>query len=195
MAPDDRPRRGRPRDPDAEPRIREVTIKLLLERGFDGTTVDDVAEAAGVGKATIYRRWPSKEQLAYDAMITLFDAELPDPDTGTIESDLQGLYGAAVALVNTEEGRALIRLSISEALRDPQTAALYRAFIDRRVARTKVLLDRARRRGESIHPDVDVRVMVHWLAGMLILRTVTGEPMPRTEEVDRLVRMTMRGLS
>lgn len=195
MAPDDRPRRGRPRDPDAEPRIREVTIKLLLERGFDGTTVDDVAEAAGVGKATIYRRWPSKEQLAYDAMITLFDAELPDPDTGTIESDLRSLYDAAVVLVNTEEGRALIRLSISEALRDPQTAALYRAFIDRRVVRTKVLVDRARLRGETLHPDIDVRVMVHWLAGMLILRTVTGEPMPRSDEVDRLVRMTMRGIS
>jgi AcrR family transcriptional regulator len=195
MAPDDRPRRGRPRDPDAEPRIREVTIKLLLERGFDGTTVDDVAEAAGVGKATIYRRWPSKEQLAYDAMITLFDTELPDPDTGSIESDLRSLYDAAVALVNTEEGRALIRLSISEALRDPQTAALYRSFIDRRVTRTTVLVDRARRRGETIAADVDVRVMVHWLAGMLILRTVTGEPMPGPEEVDRLVRMTMRGIS
>lgn len=195
MTTDDRPRRGRPRDPDAEPRIREVTIKLLLERGFDGTTVDDVAEAAGVGKATIYRRWPSKEQLAYDAMITLFDLELPDPDTGSIESDLRNLYDAAVALVNTEEGRALIRLSISEALRDPQTAALYQAFIDRRVVRTKVLVERARQRGESIHPDVDERVMVHWLAGLLILRTVTGEPMPRPEEVDRLVRMTMRGIS
>jgi AcrR family transcriptional regulator len=195
MTTEHRPRRGRPRDPDAEPRIREVTIKLLLERGFDGTTVDDVAEAAGVGKATIYRRWPSKEQLAYDAMITLFDLELPDPDTGSIESDLRSLYDAAVALVNTEEGRALIRLSISEALRDPQTAALYRDFIDRRVVRTKTLVDRARRRGEAIHPDVDVRVMVHWLAGMLILRTVTGEPMPRSDEVDRLVRMTMRGIS
>jgi hypothetical protein len=128
-------------------------------------------------------------------MITLFDLELPDPDTGSIESDLRSLYDAAVALVNTAEGRALIRLSITESLRDPQTAKLYRDFIDRRVVRTKLLVDRARRRGETIHRDVDERVMVHWLAGMLILRTVTGEPMPRPEEVDRLVRMTMRGIS
>ena len=49
-------KRGRPRDPDAEPRIRACAVELLLERGFDRMTVDDVAEAAGVGKATIYRR-------------------------------------------------------------------------------------------------------------------------------------------
>ena len=52
-------RRGRPRDPEAEPRIRSSALDLLLERGFDKMTVDDVAEAAGVGKATIYRRFSS----------------------------------------------------------------------------------------------------------------------------------------
>ncbi|HET6743126.1 MAG TPA: helix-turn-helix domain-containing protein, partial [Kribbella sp.] len=46
-------------------------------------TVDDVAEAAGVGKATIYRRWASKELLANDALADLFDLEIPDADTGS----------------------------------------------------------------------------------------------------------------
>src|SRR3954453_17821745 len=87
-----RPRRGRPRDPEAEPRIRRYAVQLLLERGFDGMTVDDVAEAAGVGKATIYRRWASKEELANDALTELFDVEIPDADTGSIEGDLQHVY-------------------------------------------------------------------------------------------------------
>ena len=95
---DVRPRRGRPRDPDAEPRIREYALKLLLERGFDGMTVDDVAEAAGVGKATIYRRWASKELLANDAMAQLFDLEIPDADTGSIAGDLRQVYSVRTDL-------------------------------------------------------------------------------------------------
>ncbi|MGH8882315.1 MAG: TetR/AcrR family transcriptional regulator, partial [Stackebrandtia sp.] len=69
-------------------------------------TVDDVADAAGVGKATIYRRWPSKEQLAYDALTHLFDIEVPEPDTGSYEEDIRQLYRQAVALAGTDAGRA-----------------------------------------------------------------------------------------
>lgn len=190
-----RPRRGRPRDPEAEPRIRHHTIRLLLERGFDGMTVDDVAEAAGVGKATIYRRWASKEQLAHDAMTQLFDIQVPDPDTGSIVGDLTRVYSDAVVLANSKEGLALIRLALSEVNRDEKVAALYRAFLKRRIAQTAAALERARSRGESIHPDADPAVMVHWLAGLLIVRAITGDTMPGTGDVEALVRMTLHGVS
>ena len=53
-------------------RITAAAAELMLQRGFDRTTVDDVASRAGVGKATVYRRWPSKEDLAVAAMETLY---------------------------------------------------------------------------------------------------------------------------
>ncbi|TCO40097.1 TetR family transcriptional regulator [Kribbella antiqua] len=189
-----RPRRGRPRDPDAEPRIRRYAVELLLERGFDGMTVDDVAEAAGVGKATIYRRWASKELLANDALAELFDIEIPDADTGSIAEDLRHVYHDALVFVNSKRGQALIRLAVSEANRDERSAAIYRAFLDRRVALTKKALDRARARGEPIRSSVDPVLMVQWLTGVFIVRALTGEPMPAPEDTDHLVEFTMRSI-
>lgn len=190
----DRPRRGRPRDPDAEPRIRRYAVQLLLERGFDGMTVDDVAEAAGVGKATIYRRWASKELLANDAMAQLFDIEIPDADTGSIAGDLLKVYTDALMFVNSKEGIALIRLAVTEMNRDEQVAAFYRNFLQRRITLTAAALERARRRGERIRDTADPVLMVQWLAGVLIVRALTGEPMPKPEDADHLVAMTMRSI-
>ena len=188
----EKPRRGRPRDPDAEPRIRRYAVQLLLQRGFDGMTVDDVAEAAGVGKATIYRRWASKEQLANDALADLFDIEIPDADTGSIEGDLRQVYRDALTFVNSAEAVALVRLAVTEMNRDQQFAVFYRNFLERRVDLTAAALKRARARGENIRDDADPVLMVQWLAGVLIIRAMTGEPMPRVEDVDHLVRMTLR---
>lgn len=190
----ERPRRGRPRDPDVEPRIRHHAVQLLLERGFDGMTVDDVAEAAGVGKATIYRRWASKEQLANDALTRLFDIEIPDADTGSLADDLRQVYSDALVFVNTKEGVALIRLAVTEANRDEQFTMLYRAFLRRRIAMAAAALERARQRGERIRPTADPELMVQWLAGLLIVRALTSEPMPPPEAVDQLVTMTLRGV-
>lgn len=189
-----RPRRGRPRDPDAEPRIRQYAVQLLLERGFDGMTVDDVAEAAGVGKATIYRRWASKEQLANDAMAQLFDLEIPDADTGSIAGDLRQVYRYALDFVNSERGLALIRLAVSEANRDLRSAAIYRTFLERRIALTRNALERAVARGEPIRSTADPVLMVEWLAGVFIIRALTGRPMPVPEDTDRLVEVTLRSI-
>jgi AcrR family transcriptional regulator len=188
----ERPRRGRPRDPEAEPRIRRYAVQLLLERGFDGMTVDDVAEAAGVGKATIYRRWASKELLANDAMAQMFDIEIPDADTGSISGDLRQVYRDALIFVNSREGIALIRLAVSEMNRDEQFTVFYRSFLQRRIALTAAALERARRRGEPIRASADPVLMVQWLAGVLIVRALTGEKMPSVDDADHLVAMTMR---
>src|SRR5688572_25806119 len=69
--------RGRPRDPETDAKITRAASELLLLRGFDKTTVDEVAARAGVGKATVYRRWPSKEDLAFAAMQSLYSDEFP----------------------------------------------------------------------------------------------------------------------
>ncbi|WP_041290436.1 TetR/AcrR family transcriptional regulator [Kribbella flavida] len=188
----DKPRRGRPRDPDAEPRIRRYAVQLLLERGFERMTVDDVAEAAGVGKATIYRRWASKEQLANDALAGLFDIEIPDADTGSIAGDLRQVYRDALAFVNTKEGVALVRLAVTEMNRGEQFAVFYRAFLQRRIAHTAAALERARARGERIRPDADPVLMVQWLAGVLVIRALTGEAMPTVADADHLMEMTLR---
>ncbi|WP_350274659.1 TetR/AcrR family transcriptional regulator [Kribbella sp. HUAS MG21] len=169
-------------------------MQLLLERGFDGMTVDDVAEAAGVGKATIYRRWASKELLANDAMADLFDLEIPDADTGSLTGDLRQVYRLALTFANSAQGRAMIRLAVSEANRDERSAAIYRNVLERRIALTRQALERARARGEPVRSTADPVLMVEWLAGVFVIRALTGQPMPPPEDADRLVQFTLQAI-
>ncbi len=185
--------RGRPRDPETDGRITAAAARLILQRGFDKTTVDDVAAAAGVGKATVYRRWPSKEDLAVAAMETLYAAEFPEPDTGSIEGDLAASYRGVLEFVNTREGAAYLRMSIAESVRDPRIAALYKDATERRELTSRHTFERAIARGE-VRRDIDIDAAVQWLGGLLATRAITDRPMPTVDEVDSLVEFTMTGI-
>ncbi len=186
--------RGRPRDPETDTKITRAAAELLLERGFDKTTVDEVAARAGVGKATVYRRWPSKEDLAVAAMETLYSEEFPDPDSGTIESDLTQLYSAFLTFANTPSGQGYLRMSITEAIREPRIAGLHRESMVRSEERARVMLERAVARGE-VRADAELDIAVQWLSGVVSARIVAGRPVPSLEEVPALVEFTLRGIS
>src|SRR4051812_43421090 len=185
--------RGRPRDPETDRRITAAAAELMLQRGFDRTTVDDVAARAGVGKPPVYRRWPSKEDLAVAAMETLYSTEMPEPDTGSIRTDLAESYRAVLMFVNTPEGAAFLRTSIAESVRDERIAALYRASTERREAQSRRTFERAIERGE-VRPDIDIDSAVQWLGGLLAVRAITHRPMPSVEETEALVDFTLRGI-
>ena len=186
--------RGRPRDPETDGRITTAAAELLLQRGFDRTTVDDVAARAGVGKATVYRRWPSKEDLAVAAMETLYSAEMPEQDTGSIRTDLTASYRSVLAFVNTPDGADFLRTSIAESVRDDRIAALHRSSTERREAHSRVTFERAIARGE-VRPDIDVDAAVQWLGGLLAIRAITHRPMPPVEDAEKLVEFTLRGVT
>lgn len=194
--PDDTPvrrGRGRPRDPATDTRITAAAAELMLLRGFDKMTVDDVAAKAGVGKATVYRRWPSKDDLAVAAMETLFANEIPEPDTGTLRGDLETSYRSVLTFLNTPQGEAFMRMSIAESVRDDRIAALYRESTERREAETHRTFARAIERGE-VRADADIDCAVQWLGGLLASRCITGRPLPTVADVDKLVEFTLRGV-
>lgn len=185
--------RGRPRDPETDSKIIHAAAELLLLRGFDKTTVDEVAARAGVGKATVYRRWPSKEDLAVAAMESLYSDEFPEADTGSIEGDLTANYRSVIAFVNTSTGAGFLRMSIMESIRDERIASLYRASLERREQQTIRTFRKAIDRGE-VRPDADIDNAVQWLGGLLAVRAVTGRPMPTLDDVPHLVDFTLRGV-
>jgi AcrR family transcriptional regulator len=186
-------RRGRPRDPEADVRILDAAAQLILERGYDSMTVDEVAARAHVGKATVYRRWARKEDLAVAAMSQLYDTEMALPDTGVIRDDLRTAYTNILTFANSELGHAYLRTTIAESVRDPRIAALYRAASERVEARAAAVLQRAIARGE-LRPDIDLAWATQWLGGLLATRMITGRSLPRVDEVDVLVDMTLKGL-
>lgn len=185
--------RGRPRDPRTDDRIIEAAAELMRQRGFERTTVDDVAARAGVGKATVYRRWPSKDDLAVAAMDRLYAVEIPSPDTGSIRTDLEESYRSALAFVATPEGEAYLRMSIAESVRDERIAKLYRTASERAEEQARGMYRRAIERGE-VRPDCDVECCVQWLGGLIAMRAITNRPLPTVEEVPRLVELTLRGI-
>lgn len=124
---DVRPSRGgRPRDPSRDGVIRAAILKLLGEVGYGALTMDAVASEAGVGKATIYRRWRTKEELVVDTVADL-NAELADfDDTGSLEGDLRELLGSIVSLINGPAGAATHAL-LSSMHHQPALAEAFRA--------------------------------------------------------------------
>lgn len=188
------PRRGRPRDPDADVRIREAAASLLLERGVDGMTVDAVAERAGVGKATVYRRWSSKDSLALAAVEALLGLEVRVPDTGSLLGDLTEVYEDLLRLAGDDEGRAFFRLAAAEAGRDPRVGELYRISLANRLEVSGVIFDRAIARGE-LASDVDRQLVFDWPAGVIIMRILTNVPVPGVDEAAALARATIHGFA
>jgi AcrR family transcriptional regulator len=81
-------RRGRPMNADLDLTILRATIELLGERGFDGFTVQDIAERAGAGLGAIYRRWPTKLDVVVAAVRLLSERAPEIAPTGDVEADL-----------------------------------------------------------------------------------------------------------
>jgi AcrR family transcriptional regulator len=185
--------RGRPRDPKTDERIIEAAAELLRQRGFERMTVDDVAARAGVGKATVYRRWPSKDDLAVAAMERLYSVEMPQPDTGSIRTDLAENYRAVLTFVRSPQGSAYLKMSIAESVRDERIAALYRKATERAESQARKMYVRAMERGE-IRTDVDLDCCVQWLGGLIAVRAITNRPQPTLDDVPRLVDLSIRGV-
>jgi len=122
-----RPNRGgRPRDPSRDGVIRAAILRLLAESGYAALTMDAVAAEAGVGKATIYRRWRTKTDLVVDTIAEVNRVEALVPDTGTLEGDLRMLLHNLVTTINSPMGAATVSL-LSALPHQPDLAAAFRS--------------------------------------------------------------------
>jgi AcrR family transcriptional regulator len=184
--------RGRPRSAIADQAIREAAVDLFAERGFEGFSVEDVADRAGVSKATVYRRYPSKVDLVVEAGSCLATDEIRFPDTGTLRDDVRGLARLLVnAFENTRAGKVMPVMTF-ERRRYPELDAGYRRFLADRKARTRAVLLRAVQRGE-LPDDTDIGVMSSMLVGPIFHRLmITQEPL-NDAFVDALVDALLRG--
>jgi len=99
---------GRPRDPDVDRRIAQAALDLFADAGWAGFAMEAVARRAGVGKASLYLRWNSKEALLADAL-TLRLARVTDVDTGTLRGDLVELATQMLDIYAGDTSRVALR--------------------------------------------------------------------------------------
>ena len=172
--------RGRPRSPEADRAILAATVELLAERGLAAMSIEEVAARAGVGKTTIYRRWPSKGLLALDAFVASFREEQAQPDTGTLRGDMLSALRAWVrAVTQTPMGSMLTGL-IAEAQHDPELRGAWRdRVLEPLREQHRMMLDRAIARGE-IAASVDREVVLDLFFGAAEHRLLLGH-LPMTD--------------
>jgi AcrR family transcriptional regulator len=124
------PQAGSPRRRSEKSRTAIVTAtrELLLERGFDGLTIEAVAARAGVGKQTIYRWWPSRPALVADVMLEDADKILASVNhTDDLAADLVGWVRKLAATLTTPRGSAMLRTLTVACMEHEETAAKLRA--------------------------------------------------------------------
>lgn len=171
-----------------------AALELLAERGLAGMSIEEVAARAGVGKATIYRRWSSKGALALDAFLAEFKQQQPLPDTGSLRGDLAAELRAWVrAVTHTPAGRILGDL-IGEAQHDEDLAVSYRERVLEPLRQQhRVMLDRAIARGE-IPASVDQEVVLDLFFGAAEHRLLLSH-LPMTDDfIDEVVDVILAGI-
>jgi len=169
-------RGGRPRDPSRDGVIRAAILRLLADVGYGALTMDAVAAEAGVGKATIYRRWRTKQDLVVDTIADLNREEAAAPDSGSLEEDLRQMLHRLVSVINGPVGAATLSLlstvphqpALAEAFRTGPLEVWRSAFNE--------IWARAEERGE-LRPGGSGTLSAEATSALLVQRwLLTGEP-------------------
>lgn len=185
---------GRPREARADRAILVATLQLMAERGVRDLRMDDVAERAGVGKATIYRRYSSKDALVSEAVATLV-SEIAIPDTGSTRADLLALMRQAVELYSGPLAARLMPALLEETRRNPDLERTVRdQFLAGRRAALSAVLRRGVRRGD-LGRGLDLELALDVLGGALFYRLlVTGGPIDE-RLAQGVVELILRGFA
>jgi AcrR family transcriptional regulator len=189
-------RRGRPRDPARDARILDAAVALVAEVGYDRATVEAIAERAGVGKPTIYRRFTGKAEIVA-AAIRARKGDEPPADTGSLRGDLRARVHALRTSLSAEDVQ--LAAGITRLLRSSdELAALFREHVvavER--ARWSAILERAAARGELPGGAQDVTPLVGDIAPAIVFSRVmfSGDPLDDAfvdDLVDRVLLPAIR---
>ncbi|MEU2615977.1 TetR/AcrR family transcriptional regulator [Micromonospora sp. NPDC007271] len=166
---------GRPRSIRADEAIVQATLDLLAEGNtIEALSIEAIAARAGVGKATIYRRWPGKDALLLDALRTL-KGVVPQPTGHSVRDDLVLLVGAVGHNIDPRAAKIMPCL-VPEVNRSPDHYQLYQNIIEPRRKLMREVLRRGVANGE-LRADLDIELAMALLTGpMLIQRMLRWHP-------------------
>ncbi len=191
------PRRtpGRPRSEASHQAIIRATLELLLESGYRSLTMEGVRNRAGVGKATIYRRWSSKEELVRDAIVFMHD-DLQAPDTGSLRGDYEGMASLVRSAAHRTGAATFGPRLLGETANDPELHTIfYDNLVEPRRAQMRTILERAMARGE-IRDDVDIELVIDLFAGPVVYRLlITRGDLAQLPAIDEQLDALLNGLA
>jgi AcrR family transcriptional regulator len=188
------PRRpGRPRSAQADRAILSAALDLFAECGPDALCIEQVAAKAGVGKATIYRRWPGKEDMLLDAVGAL-RTQLPVPQGKSVRADLIALLAAICREAADPRRARLFALLQGEGVRYPRLLASY---VDLVVQPRRDVVKSVLRRGVAtgeLRENTDIDAAMFLLNGA-VLASMYGDEPTDSRYARRVVEELLRGLA
>jgi AcrR family transcriptional regulator len=173
---DVRARPGRPRDPACDAAILQAVLDVFAEEGYAGVSMDGIAARAGVGKATIYRRYSSKAELVVEAVRC--GASMDDwlPDTGDLRADLASMMQPLIDRLRGDDAKLLTMFAV-ERLREPELQEQFtRSVIGKKREHLQHLVASAVERGD-LPADVDVELIAEVPPALIWHHALYGIPM------------------
>jgi AcrR family transcriptional regulator len=170
------PRRagGRPRSPEADQAILDAAQAELIEHGYTRMRLERVAARAGVGKATLYRRWPSKEALAEQLLAKLARPYLTVDDVGDTGAELEACVRHALEAIRDTPFGPVIRALLSQIAGNPALGDPFRAtVVQGRRDQVAHVIERGIARGD-LRPDADADIATELLVGPVYFRLMFG---------------------
>jgi AcrR family transcriptional regulator len=167
-------RRGRPRSARVHRAILDAARELLAEGGFGALRFEHVAARAGVGKATIYRRWHSKEELALDLMLGLASPTTAVVETGDTAAELTAVVLNPIRALTASPFGPVLRALLSEIALNPELGDPFRATV---VGARREEVARVIRRGiarRDLRPDTSPEIATELLVGPVYFRLMFG---------------------
>ncbi len=185
---------GRPRSSEADQAILETTRRLLVEQGYDAMSIEGVAAAAGVGKTTIYRRYPGKRELVVAAVSSFAEIfDLP-PDSGNVRRDLLTFLKQSFEVFQSGLAFAMLGTLLVKEHEDPALLELFRQQLIRpRIEVVSGLLRQGIERGE-LRADLPLPLVVQMLVGAIFARHIAGQP-EDAEWMEAVLDMLWRGIA
>ncbi|MEY9212439.1 TetR/AcrR family transcriptional regulator [Thermobifida halotolerans] len=158
-------RSGRPRDPDVDRRITAAALQVFGRLGWSGFSMEAVARAAGVGKASLYLRWSSKEELLTEAVASRF-APIAEIDNGDVHTDLLEFADLLMELFHGPDGLAARRMAVESRL-TPGIAERWQRVRESQIRASRAIVKRAVARGE-LSPHTPVSLLLDALHGAVV---------------------------
>jgi AcrR family transcriptional regulator len=183
---------GRPRSEEARQAILRSTLKILGRNGFSDFKIEEVAEHAAVGKATVYRWWPNKGALIADAFASSTTSKLHFPDTGSAYSDLSQQMRQLVKVFRSRHGRIVSAILAAGQTDKDVIKAFRERFLWPRRREAYRTLRRAIARGE-LGKSADLDLILDSLYGPIYMRFLIQHDQLTPDFVERLCALVLRG--
>jgi AcrR family transcriptional regulator len=188
-----KPLRSAPRGAAVVGAVIRATFEELAEVGYGGLSIDDVARRAGVNKTTVYRRWPTKQDLVTAALLALPEEYFTMPNTGTLRGDLTEIARRIACIFQAVEGRAMMRILFFEGRLTQLTHVEAHFESKRQATGMPAILNRAIARGE-LPRGFDQQMLDEVLFGTIVCKALVDRTPVDEGFLARLVDVVLCGM-